>query len=126
MAEIGFSQSAYTVIEGGEEISVCVVLVSLTGQVNEEAFVGINTLQGSALSFSVSGAVDFTGVEVNDPILCAPVLIAADNILAGPRLSLVSAFVEGPLSITFTPGGEEATIETVETTGMLPLTTLYV
>ena len=112
------AQSAYTVIERGEEISVCIVLVSLTGQINEEGFSGITTLQGSALTFSVSGAVNFTGVAVNEPILCAPVIIERDNNFYGTPAVYCFCFIEGPPFITITPGRDQATIEVVETTGI--------
>ena len=120
MAEIGFSQSDYTALEGGADISVCIILVSLMGQVTGGAFVGINTvtIRGSLLEFSVSGFVNFTGVEVNEPILCGTPTVIDDNILAGPQQSDLSAFIEGPAFITFAPGRDSASITVIDNDGM--------
>ena len=117
MAMIGFSESDYTAVEGGEDISVCIVLVSLTGQVNEEVFVGINTVRGSPLSFSVSGAVNLTGIEVGEAILCGSPVIEDDMIFMELQQSILSAFVEA-FAVTFAPDGDSASIIVIDNDGM--------
>ena len=117
MAMIEFSQSVYTAVEGGDPISVCISLVSLTGQFTEGPLFGL-AIQGSPSELNVSGLVNLTGVEVNETVFCETLMIEDDNIVLGPQQFNVSAFIEGPESITFTPDGDRATIIVADNDGM--------
>ena len=117
MAVIGFSQSVYTAVEGGDTISVCINLVSLTGQFTEGPLIGVTIRGPSMYDLSVSGIVNLTGVEVGEAILCGTDMIEDDDILEGPRLFAVSASVDRPETITFSPGGDHAIVFVIDNDG---------
>ena len=112
---IGFSQSNYTAMEGGEPVLVCIVLLSQTGPLTGSAFIGFST---SFAGFRASGEVNFEGVVVGDPLLCQNLTIQDDTIPEPDQVSLLSAFIEGPLTISFAPGGDQATITVIDNDGM--------
>ena len=116
---IGFSQSAYTAMEGGEPVLVCIVLLSQTGPLTGSAFIGFNPFQGPLEGFRASGGVDFEGVIVGDPLLCQNLTIQDDDIPESDQVSLLSAFIEGPPTINYAPGRDETTIIVIDNDGML-------
>ena len=115
---IGFSQSNYTAVEGGEPVLVCIVLLSQTGPLTGSAFIGFSTFQGPLEGFRASGGVNFEGVMVGDPLLCQNLTIQNDDIPEPDQVSLLSAFIEGPLTINFAPGGDQASITVIDNDGM--------
>ena len=119
-ATIGFSQANYTAMEGGEAVLVCIVLLSRTGPpLTEFALIGFSVSQGSLGRFSAVGEVNFAGVMVGDPLLCQNLTIQEDNIAEPDQVSMLSAFIEGPGSISYAPGGDEATVIVIDNDGRL-------
>ena len=117
-ATIGFSQPSYTAMEGGDRVTVCIVVTSLTGQVDDEFFVGFSAINGSlAQMFSTSAGVSLTGANVGDSVLCLPVPNAEDNLVEEDILSTISAFVEAPPSITYTQGGDQTSVLVLDNDG---------
>ena len=113
---IGFSQSNYTAVEGGEPVLVCIVLLSQTGPLTGSAFIGFST---SLEGFRASGGVNFEGVMVGDPLLCQNLTVQDDAIPEPDQVSFLSAFIEGPPTINFAPGGDQATVTVIDNDGML-------
>ena len=113
---IGFSQSNYTAMEGGESVLICIVLLSQTGPLTGSALIGFST---SLEGFRASGEVDFAGVRFGDPLLCQNLTIPEDDIAEPDQVALLSAFIEGPPSISYEPGGDQATITIIDNDGML-------
>ena len=104
-------------VEGGETILVCMVLLSQTGPLTGSALIGFSTFQGPLEGFRASGEVDFAGAMVGDPLLCQNLTIQEDDIPEPDQVSLISAFIEGPPSINFAPGGDQATIIVIDNDG---------
>ena len=108
---IGFSQPSYSVMEGGAAVNVCITVVSLTGQLNEGIFIGFSAINGSlAHTFITSAPVNFMAVQVGDPLLCLPVPNADNNFVEENVPSTITAFIEGPDSISFIEGGARTTV----------------
>ena len=92
-------------MEGGDPISICLVVVSLTGQPTDTILVGFSGIRGTPFNFD--------GAQVGDEVLCTPVNISDDNVVVRRDGGLlVSAFIEAlPSSmITFSPGRDTATL----------------
>ena len=116
---IGFSQSNYTAVEGGETIPICIVLLSQSGPLTGSALIGFSTIRGPLEGLRASGEVDFAGAMVGDPLLCQNLTIQEDDIPEPDQVALLSAFIEGPQSISYAPGGDQATITIIDNDGML-------
>jgi hypothetical protein len=116
---IGFSQSNYTAVEGGEAVLVCIVLLSQTGPLTGSALIGFSTVQDMFEGFRASGEVNFEGAMVGDPLLCQNLTIQDDNIPEPDQVSILSAFIEGPPTISYAPGGDQATITVIDNDGKL-------
>ena len=115
---IGFSQPSYSAMEGGDTVNVCIIVASLTGQLTEEAFIGFLAVNGSLVRiFRTSEAVDFTGVQVGDTLLCLPVPNDDDNFVEEDIPSTISAFIEGPDSISFVEGGDRTNVLVTDNDG---------
>ena len=117
---IGFSQPSYSVMEGNDTVNVCIVVTSLTGQLNNEAFIGFSAINGSLVrTFRTSAAVDFTAAQVGDALLCLPVPNADDNFVEEDIPSTIRAFIEGPGSISFVEGGARTTVLVTDNDGIV-------
>jgi hypothetical protein len=116
---IGFSQSNYTAVEGGETVLVCIVLLSQTGPLTGSALIGFSPFQGPLEGFRASGEVNFEGAMVGDPLLCQNLTIQDDDIPEPDQVALLSAFIEGPPSISYALGGDQATITVIDNDGRL-------
>ena len=104
-------------VEGGETILVCIVLLSQTGPLTGSALIGFSTFQGPLEGFRASGEVDFAGAMVGDPLLCQNLTIQEDDIPEPDQVSLISSFIEGPPSINYAPGGDQTTIIVIDNDG---------
>ena len=101
-------------------MSACLTLVSLTGQLIENARVGFNVTLPGTQPTTVSRSVNLTQSLVGETIFCSSPIVTDDNILGDRRFGLLGfATVAGPDSITFTPGGDQATLTVVDNDGML-------
>ena len=69
--------------------------------------------------FRATDEVDFAGAMVGDPLLCQNLTIQEDDIAEPDQVSLISAFVEGPPSISFAPGRDQAAITVIDNDGTL-------
>ena len=105
-------------MEGGEPVLVCIVLLSQTGPLTGSAFIGFSTVQDTFEGFRASGAVNFEGAIVGDPLLCQNFTVQADDIPEPDQVSLLSAFIEGPPTINFAPDGDQATVTVIDNDGM--------
>lgn len=115
---IGFSQSNYSAMEGGDAVNVCIIVASLTGQLNEEAFIGFSAISGSlARMFRTSASVNFTAAKVGDTLLCLPIPNDDDNSVEEDIPSTISAFIEGPDSISYIEGGDRTTVLVTDNDG---------
>ena len=103
-------------MEGGESVLICIVLLSQTGPLTGSALIGFST---SLEGFRASGEVNFAGAMVGDPLLCQNLTIQEDDIPEPDQVALLSAFIEGPPSISYAPGGDQATITIIDNDGML-------
>ena len=122
-AMIGFSQPSYSVMEGGAAVNVCIIVTSLTGQlINNRvgAFIGFRAINGSLVRvFTTSASVSFMAAQVGDPLLCLPVPNAEDNFVEEDIPSTITAFIEGPDSISFTEGGARTTVLVTDNDGIM-------
>ena len=102
-ATIGFSQATYTAIEGVDPIlTICLVVVSLTGQPTDTVLVGFS---------DVMGGYNFTGAQVGDEILCQTVNISDDNVVERRVDVRIFAFIEAlPFSMITFASGRDTTI----------------
>lgn len=117
-ATIGFSESDYRVMEGGDFSNVCIVVVALSGQFDEEATLGILSTTGR--DFSETAVVNFTGVEVGDALFCSSIAIDEDNVAELDQVFNVSGFIiEGPQYLTLSPGGNMTSVTVIDNDGML-------
>ena len=60
------------------------------------------------------GEVDFAGVIVGDPLLCHNLTIQEDEIPEQDQSAMLSAFIEGPQSVSFAPGRNQATVLVID------------
>jgi hypothetical protein len=119
-ATIGFSQANYTLIEGGASVQVCLVVVSLTGQLTETVFVGL-----SALDSRTTGEFSFEGAQVGDMILCLAFINSPDdNAVEVSSAALLSAFVEASPSIVFAPERDTAILIFVDNDRMFLISSI--
>ena len=118
---IGFSQPSYSVMEGGAAVNVCIIVTSLTGQLNREgAFIGFRAINGSLLRvFTTSASVNFMAAQVGDPLLCLPIPNAEDNFVEEDIPSTITAFIEGPDSVSFTEGGARTSVLITDNDGIM-------
>lgn len=117
---IGFSQPSYSVMEGDDTVNVCIIVTSLTGQLNDEAFIGFSAINGSLVRiFRTTAAVNFTAVQVGDSLLCLPIPNADDNFVEEDIPFTISAFIEGPDSISFVEGGARTTVLVTDNDGIM-------
>ena len=117
---IGFSQSNYTVIEG-EAVIVCIILISQTGALTGIALIGFNAPQGVLGGFRAMDEVNFAGVMVGDPLLCQNLTIQEDSAVEQDQKVMLSAFIEGLETVSFSPGGDNATVIVIDDDGMFIL-----
>ena len=106
-------------MEGGEAITVCIVLLSQNGPLTGSALIGFSTFQGPLRGFRATGEVNFSGATVGDPLLCQNLTIQDDTIAEPDQVSLLSAFIEGPPFISYASGGDQASIIVIDNDGML-------
>ena len=106
-------------MEGGETVLVCIALLSQTGPLTGSALIGFSTFQGPLEGFRATGEVDFAGALVGDTLLCQNLTIQEDDIAEPDQVSLISAFIEGPPSISFAPGRDQATIIVTDNDGIV-------
>ena len=92
-------------MEGGDPVSVCLVVVSVTGQLTETAFVG---LSGS------TGEFNFDGAQVGDEILCQTFNFSDDNVVEQMPDVVLFAFIEASPLITFVPERDLAILRFVD------------
>ena len=105
-------------MEGGEAVLVCIVLLSQTGPLTGSALIGFSTVQDTFEGFRASGEVNFEGAIVGDPLLCQNFTVQDDDIPEPDQATLLSAFIEGPPTINYAPGGDQATIIIIDNDGM--------
>lgn len=110
-ATVGFSQANYSLIEGGGPVSVCLVVLSLTGQLAESIFVGLTTPESR-----LTGEFTFVDeTQVGDQILCQTLTFSDDNVVERRPDFVLSSFVEAASpSITSAPERDTAILRFVD------------
>ena len=118
---IGFSQSMYNLTEDRDATNtVCITVVALAGQVDEEATVSFfSTSNPSNELFAETASINFTAVSVGDLILCGSRVILGDNIAGQDQMFLLNVTVEGSTSITVAPDRDTAIVFIIDDDGML-------
>ena len=94
-------------MEGGDPVSVCLVVMSVIGQLIETVFVGFS---GSM----ITGVFNFDGAQVGDEILCQTFNFSDDNVVEQRPDALLSAFIEASPLITFVPERDVAILRFVD------------
>lgn len=120
-AVLQFSESDYRAVEGGEGVSVCLILVSLTGQLIANATVGFTISGSQGRPSTQSGLVDLTQSLVGEAVFCGTLSFPGDSRVVGDQQFVLTAFalVNEPDTISFTPGGDQANITYIDNDGML-------
>ena len=100
-------------------MSVCIILVSLTGQLIENVQVAIVS-DGPDVQ---SPLLDLNQTLVGEAIFCASLPLPDDNVVLGDQRSIIlaAAAVPEPDSVTFTSGGDRANLTVVDNDGMYNL-----
>ena len=117
-----FAESAYTAVEEGDAITVCIDLVSVTVPLVENVFVGFNSpgFRDNALR-TFQSFVTLREADVGESIYCANVSYPFDSTLQGDQQLRIEAFatVDGSDMVSFTPGGDRADLMLIDATGKL-------
>ena len=103
-ATVGLSQANYSLIEGGDPVSICLVVVSVIGQVTETVFVGLSV----SIAPQITGEFNFEGAEVGDEILCQMLSLGDDNVVDQQPDAPIFSFIEASPAITFAPERDTA------------------
>ena len=100
---------------------MCLVLISLTGQLIENATVGVIVPGPQGRPSTLSRSVDLTPSLIGETVFCGSPSYPEDDLVLGDLQFTLTAFamVDEPDTISFSPGGDQANLTYVDNDGML-------
>ena len=119
-AVLQFSESEYRAVEGGDgSVSICLDLVSLTGQFIGNATIGFTFVESQGEPNTQVGLVDLMQSLVGETVFCRTLTFLDNNLVEGDQQFFLNAFavVSEPDTISFSPGGGQANLTFIDDDG---------